>query len=106
MPHTLRRIDTGDEVFAELDVLIGCNDLAAESARVSNRIRGLLTQIHPTLEQVLCLLRRALASSRRREPRPLTPPPETITDPHRLAHLNIHRNYRLDGILHEYEHAV
>jgi hypothetical protein len=38
--------------------------------------------------------------------RPLTPRPEPITDPHRLAHLNIHRRDRLDGILHEYEHAA
>jgi transposase len=54
VPHTLRRVDTGDEAFAELEVLIGYDDdLAAESTRVSNRIRGLLTQIHPALEHVL-----------------------------------------------------
>lgn len=54
LPHTLRRVDAGDEVFAELEVLIGYDDdLAAESTRVSNRIRGLLTQIHPALEHVL-----------------------------------------------------
>lgn len=28
-------------------------DLAAESTRLRNRIRGLLTQIHPTLERVV-----------------------------------------------------
>jgi len=38
--------------------------------------------------------------------RPLAPLPEPITDPHRLAHLNIHRRDRLGGILHEYEHAA
>jgi hypothetical protein len=38
--------------------------------------------------------------------RPLTPLPEPITDPDRLAHLNIHRRDRLGGILHEYEHAA
>src|SRR4051794_25184535 len=38
--------------------------------------------------------------------RPLTPLPEPITDPHRLAHLNIHRCDRLGGILHEYDHAA
>ena len=38
--------------------------------------------------------------------RPLTPLPEPITDPHRLTHLSIHRRDRLDGILHEYEHAA
>ena len=54
LPHTLRRVDAGDEAFAELEVLIGYDDdLAAESTRISNRIRGLLTQIHPALEHVL-----------------------------------------------------
>ena len=54
LPHTLRRVDAGDEAFAELEVLIGYDDdLAAESTRVSNRIRGLLTQIHPALEHML-----------------------------------------------------
>jgi transposase len=54
LPHTLRRVDTGDEALAELEVLIGYDDdLAAESTRVANRIRGLLTQIHPALERVL-----------------------------------------------------
>jgi len=38
--------------------------------------------------------------------RPLVPLPEPITDPHRLAHLNIHRRDRLGGILHEYDHAA
>ncbi|GAA4264237.1 hypothetical protein GCM10022255_116010 [Dactylosporangium darangshiense] len=54
LPHTLRRVDTGDEVLAELAVLIGFDDdLAGEATRVSNRIRGLLTQVHPALERVL-----------------------------------------------------
>jgi transposase InsO family protein len=38
--------------------------------------------------------------------RPLAPLPEPITDPDRLAHLNIHRRDRLGGILHEYDHAA
>jgi transposase InsO family protein len=38
--------------------------------------------------------------------RPLTPLPEPITDPHQLAHLDIYRHDRLDGILHEYENAA
>ncbi|MEV6638220.1 integrase core domain-containing protein [Actinoplanes sp. NPDC051470] len=38
--------------------------------------------------------------------RPLAPLPATITDPHRLTHLTIHRHARLGGILHEYEHAA
>jgi transposase len=54
LPHTLRRVDTGDEALAELEVLVGYDDdLASEVTRVSNRIRGLLTQIHPALERVL-----------------------------------------------------
>lgn len=54
MPHTLRRVDTGDDTLAELDVLTGFDDdLAGEATRISNRIRGLLTGIHPALERVL-----------------------------------------------------
>ena len=54
MPHTLRRVDTGDETLAELEVLVGYDDdLAGEATRVANGIRGLLTQIHPALERVL-----------------------------------------------------
>jgi transposase len=54
LPHTLRRVDTGDEALAELEVLVGFDDdLAGEVTRVTNRIRGLLTQIHPPLERVL-----------------------------------------------------
>jgi len=52
--HTLRRVDVGDETLAELEVLVGFDDdLAGEATRVSNRIRGLLTSIHPALERVL-----------------------------------------------------
>jgi transposase len=54
MPHTLRRVDVGEEALAELTVLIGFDDdQAAEATRLTNRIRGLLTQIHPALERVL-----------------------------------------------------
>jgi transposase len=54
MPHTLRRVDVGEEALAELGVLIGFDDdQAAEATRIANRIRGLLTQIHPALERVL-----------------------------------------------------
>src|SRR6478735_6004347 len=36
MPHTLRRVDTGDEALAELEVLVGFDDdLAGEATRVS-----------------------------------------------------------------------
>jgi transposase len=54
LPHALRRVDVGDDALAELDVLVGYDDdLAAEATRISNRIRGLLTGIHPALERVL-----------------------------------------------------
>ncbi|MGK5682411.1 IS110 family transposase [Actinoplanes sp. URMC 104] len=54
LPHTLRRVDVGDEALAELEVLVGFDDdLAGEATRLANRIRGLLTQIHPALERVL-----------------------------------------------------
>jgi len=38
--------------------------------------------------------------------RPRAPLPEPITDPDRLARLNIHRRDRLGGLLHEYDHAA
>jgi len=54
MPHTLRSLEAADEITAELTVLVGFDqDLAAEATRTSNRIRGLLTQFHPSLERVL-----------------------------------------------------
>lgn len=54
MPATLRSIKVADEQIAELSMLCGFDDdLAAQITQTSNRIRGLLTQIHPTLERVL-----------------------------------------------------
>jgi hypothetical protein len=54
MPHTLRSLELTDEVTAELTVLVGFDqDLAAESTHTSNRIRGLFTQFHASLERVL-----------------------------------------------------
>ncbi|MCW2566654.1 MAG: transposase family protein [Mycobacterium sp.] len=54
LPHTLRRVDTADEALADLQVLVGFDDdQAQEATRLANRIRGLLTQIHPALERVL-----------------------------------------------------
>ena len=54
MPHALRRVDTGDEALADLDVIVGYDDdLAGEVTATANRIRGLLTQVHPALERVL-----------------------------------------------------
>ncbi len=54
MPHTLRSLELTNEITAELTVLTGFDqDLAAEATRASIRIRGLLTQFHPSLERVL-----------------------------------------------------
>ena len=54
LPHTLRRVDVGEEALAELKVLVGFDDdLAGEATRLSHRVRGLLTQVHPALERVL-----------------------------------------------------
>ena len=54
MPHTLRALAHDDETVAELTMLSGFDDdLAGQITATSNRIRGLLVQIHPTLERVL-----------------------------------------------------
>jgi len=54
LPHTLRPVDLGDDALAELDVLAGFDDdLAGEATRIANRIRGLLTGIHPALERAI-----------------------------------------------------
>ena len=54
MPHALRSLRADDEQTAELAMLAGFDeDLAAQINQTSNRIRGLLTQIHPALERVL-----------------------------------------------------
>lgn len=54
MPHTLRRVDIGEEALAELKVLVGFDDdLASDATRITNRIRGLLTQVHPAVERVI-----------------------------------------------------
>ncbi|WP_435203041.1 IS110 family transposase [Janibacter sp. GS2] len=54
LPHALRRVDTGEEALADLEVIVGFDDdLAAEVTRVTNRIHGLLTQIHPALERAI-----------------------------------------------------
>jgi len=54
LPHTLRRVDAGEEALAELKVLVGFDDdLATETTRLTNQIRGLLGQVHPALERVV-----------------------------------------------------
>lgn len=52
LPHALRTLKLADEQIAELSMLCGFDDdLAAQTTQASNRIRGLLTQIHPALER-------------------------------------------------------
>lgn len=54
LPHTLRQVDVDDDALAELDVLIGYDDdLAGEATRIANRVRGLLTGLHPALERAI-----------------------------------------------------
>lgn len=54
LPHTLRSIVVADEQAAELSMLCGFDDdLAKQATATSNRIRGLLTQVHPALERVV-----------------------------------------------------
>ncbi|MEU5060173.1 IS110 family transposase [Streptomyces sp. NPDC056210] len=54
MPHTLRDLAPNDETIAELGMIVGFDDdLAGEVTRTKNRLRGLLTQVHPSLERVL-----------------------------------------------------
>ncbi|MGP3972882.1 IS110 family transposase [Streptomyces sp. 8N114] len=52
--YTLRSIELEDETVAELEVIVGFDDdLAGEATRISTRLRGMLTQIHPHFERVL-----------------------------------------------------
>ena len=54
MPHTLRSLKLADNEVAELTMLCGFDDdLAGQITATSNRIRGLLTQIHPALARVV-----------------------------------------------------
>lgn len=54
MPHTLHSLRLADEQLAELTMRCGFDDdLVAQIIQTSNRIRGLLTQIHPAPERVL-----------------------------------------------------
>jgi transposase len=54
MPHTLRRVGTDDDTIAELTVLAGYDDdLAAQSTRLTNRLRDALLHIHPALERLV-----------------------------------------------------
>ncbi|EIC6029345.1 transposase [Salmonella enterica subsp. enterica serovar Corvallis] len=54
LPHALRMLKLADEQIAGLSMLCGFDDdLAAQTTQVSNRVRGLLTQIHPALERMI-----------------------------------------------------
>jgi transposase len=54
LPHALRSLQLADEHVAELSMLCGFDDdVVGQITATSNRIRGLLTQIHPALERVL-----------------------------------------------------
>lgn len=54
LPHALRSIQIADESVAELSMLCGFDDdVLGQITATSNRVRGLLTQIHPALEQVI-----------------------------------------------------
>ncbi|MCU1443511.1 MAG: transposase [Cryobacterium sp.] len=54
LPHALRSLQLADDQVAELTMLCGFDDdVAGQITATSNRIRGLLTQIHPALERVL-----------------------------------------------------
>lgn len=53
MPHTLRAVDRDDETLAALKMLAGFHDnIAKDATRTKNRLRSVLTQIHPELERV------------------------------------------------------
>lgn len=53
MPHTLRAVDRDSEVLSALKMLAGFDDdIARDCTRTKNRLRSVLTQIHPALERV------------------------------------------------------
>src|SRR5690625_5005998 len=54
MPSALRSISVADEQMADLRMLAGHDDdLAADATRITNRIRGVLVDVHPALERAL-----------------------------------------------------
>lgn len=54
VPHTLRKLDVPSQAQADLAMLLGYDDdLAAQVTASINRLRGLLVQIHPSLEKAL-----------------------------------------------------
>jgi transposase len=54
LPHALRSISVEAESVAELGTLCGFDeDIVKQINQTANRLRGLLTQVHPALERVL-----------------------------------------------------
>jgi transposase len=54
LPHALRSISVEAESVAELGMLCGFDeDIVKQINQTANRLRGLLTQIHPALERVI-----------------------------------------------------
>jgi transposase len=54
VPHTLRRLDIPSQAQADFSMLLGYDDdLAGQITAAVNRLRGLLVQIHPSLEKAL-----------------------------------------------------
>jgi transposase len=54
LPHALRSISVEAESVAELGMLCGFDeDIVKQVNQTANRLRGLLTQIHPALERVI-----------------------------------------------------
>lgn len=54
VPHTLRGLDIPSQAQADLSMLLGYDDdLAGQVTAAVNRLRGLLVQIHPSLEKAL-----------------------------------------------------
>lgn len=53
-PHALRRLDVPDQTRADLAMLLGYDDdLVAQTTAANNRLRALLSQVHPSLEKAL-----------------------------------------------------
>ena len=54
MPHALRSIQVDDEEVAALSMLFGFDEYVVKQVNATaNRIRGLLTQMHPALQRVI-----------------------------------------------------
>ncbi len=79
MSHLLHSIDVEDSVRADPAMVLGYDDdLAQDATRTSNRLRGVLTSVHPALERVLgpaCGTRPAWPCCRPSVPRPSWPGP-------------------------------